>query len=118
MHGQVYVDFLVIEPARDLHPTAVHASITPLSVHYGEGHIAICHRAQQLVAGAAAGVGSPILPGHNGVGALVPGHLAFTPTEVQGTIGLGVIATRQSDIVPHKADHTDGAVHCGIIMTV
>lgn len=109
LHDQVYVDFIVVEPPWDLDPAAVHPSITPLSVQDGQGHISVCHPAQQLVPGGLPEKHSPIHGGEDGVGAFGHGHLPLSPTETQDAVSLGVIPTGQSHIVPKEANDFEGA---------
>lgn len=81
LHDKVYVGLMVIEPPWDLHPAAVHPSISPLSVHDGQGHVSVCQPSQQLVPGGLPITHSPFLEGENGLGAFGYGHLILSPTE-------------------------------------
>lgn len=108
LHDQSYVDFVVIEPAWDLHPTAVLPAVAPLSVQDGEGHISISHRAQQPVPGRLRGRHGSVRPGEDGAGAFGRGYLRPSPTEVQGAVSPGVIPAGKGDVVPIPAG--DGEV--------
>lgn len=105
----MYVEFVVIEPSWDLHSAAVRASIPPLSVDDGQGHVSVRHPPPQLVPGGLPVEHGPVLGGQDGVGTFGHGHLPPSPAETLDAVSLGVIAAGQSHIVPEATEDSDGA---------
>lgn len=113
-HAQVYVELVVIEPSWDLHSAAVRASISPLSVNDGQGHVSVRHPSPQQVPGGLPVEHGPVLGGQDGVGTFGHGHLPPSPAETLDAVSLGVIAAGQSHIVTEATEDFDGAWrHCG-----
>lgn len=114
LHTKAYVDLVVIEPSWDLHPAAISASIPPLSVQDGQGHVSVRQPPMQLVP-IALPVGHPaVLGGQDCVATFGHGHLPSSPAEARAAACPGVVATGQSHIVPDLTeDFEGGGGRCG-----
>lgn len=105
---QVYVDFLVIKHAGELHSAAVHTSITPLSVQDGQGDVTLCDPSQQLVPGGLPEDHIAVLGCEDFVGALEQWHLPMSPAETHDSFSLSIICAGQSHILSSQTSDVAG----------
>lgn len=108
-HGQVYVDLLVVEPARNLHPAAINPRICFLSFNDGQGNVTLHDLAQQLVPGGLSESHIPIIRQEDCVATFGSGHLPVSPAETEDSVSLDIITAGQSDILANVASDCNGA---------
>lgn len=101
-HSQSHMGFLVVEPAGDLHTTAVRPRVCLLELPDGQGQVALSQVPQQLVPlGQSADHRRPVSLDHQ-VAAASGGQEPFTPACPQPAVISGVVGAPQRDLRSHR----------------